>query len=104
MQHALNGRGEVTLVRRAGIIPDRDGLAIPGGESTTLSKLIAQTNIEDEIKKAAAAGIPILATFAGMVLVSRKIQGDAKVKSLSLTDTTMAETSSVLRRIPSSRS
>lgn len=89
MQQALDGRGEVALVRSAGINPECDGLALPGGESTTLSKLIAKTGIDDEIKKAAAAGIPILATCAGLVLVSRKIQGDARVKSLGLTDTTI---------------
>lgn len=79
MQRALDGRGEVALVRSAGIIPDCDGLAIPGGESTTLSKLIAGSGIDDEIKKAAAAGSPILATCAGLVLVSGKIQGDDRV-------------------------
>jgi pyridoxal 5'-phosphate synthase pdxT subunit len=89
MRQALEGRGEVALVRRSGIIPDCDGLAIPGGESTTLSKLIVRSGIDDEIKKAGAAGIPILATCAGLVLVSRKIQGDARVKSLGLTDTTI---------------
>ena len=89
MQRALDGRGEVALVKSAGIIPDCDGLAIPGGESTTLSKLIAGSGIDDEIKKAAAAGSPILATCAGLVLVSGKIQGDARVKSLGLTDTTI---------------
>ena len=89
MQRALDGRGEVALVRSDGIIPDCDGLAIPGGESTTLSKLIAGSGIDDEIKKAAAAGSPILATCAGLVLVSGKIQGDARVKSLGLTDTTI---------------
>lgn len=89
MQRALGGRGEVALVRSAAIIPDCDGLAIPGGESTTLSKLIAGSGIDNEIKKAAAAGSPILATCAGLVLVSGKIQGDARVKSLGLTDTTI---------------
>jgi len=37
--------GRVALVRRAGIIPDCDGLAVPGGESTTRSKICASNQI-----------------------------------------------------------
>jgi 5'-phosphate synthase pdxT subunit len=87
MERALGDRGSVLLVRRAGMVPDCDGLVLPGGESTTLSRQIAKTGIDQEIKRAADAGVPVLATCAGLVLVSRKIEGDTKVRPLGLMDT-----------------
>jgi 5'-phosphate synthase pdxT subunit len=89
MEKALGDRGSVVLVKRAGVVPDCDGLVIPGGESTTLSQQIAKAGIDQEIKRAADAGVPVLATCAGLVLVSRKIEGDTKVLPLGLMDTTI---------------
>jgi 5'-phosphate synthase pdxT subunit len=89
MQKVLGERGSVVLVRQTGIVPECDGLVLPGGESTTLSRQIAKTGIDEEIKNAAAAGVPVLATCAGMVLVSRDIQADAKVRPLGLMDSTV---------------
>ncbi len=89
MQRALGGRGSVVLIRRAGVVPNCDGLVLPGGESTTLSRQMANAGIDREIARAADAGIPVLATCAGLVLVSRKIEGDAKVQPLGLMDTTI---------------
>jgi 5'-phosphate synthase pdxT subunit len=62
---------------------------LPGGESTTLSSQLAKAGIDQEIKGAAASGVPVLATCAGLVLVSSKIQGDSKVRPLGLMDTTV---------------
>lgn len=89
MQRALGGRGAVVLIRHAGVVPDCDGLVLPGGESTTLSRQLAASGIDREIARAADAGIPVLATCAGLVLVSRKIEGDSKVRPLGLMDTTI---------------
>ena len=89
MERALRGRGSVIQVRRAGIVSDCDGLVLPGGESTTLSSQLANAGIDQEIKRAAASGVPVLATCAGLVLVSRIIQGDSKVRPLGLMDTTI---------------
>jgi pyridoxal 5'-phosphate synthase pdxT subunit len=89
MQSALGERGSVVLIRRAGIVPDCDGLVLPGGESTTLSRQLAAAGIDREIAYAADEGIPVLATCAGLVLVSRKIEGDVKVQTLGLMDTTI---------------
>jgi 5'-phosphate synthase pdxT subunit len=71
------------------MVPGCDGLVLPGGESTTLSQQIAKAGIDQEIKRAADAGVPVLATCAGLVLVSRKIEGDTKVRPLDLMDTTI---------------
>ncbi len=87
MERALQGKGEVQAVRTPGIIPGCDGLVLPGGESTTISKQLASSEMAEELKKAVYAGVPLLATCAGLVLVSREIEGEMRVKPLGLMDT-----------------
>lgn len=86
MQRALQGRCEVIEIRKAGLIPGCSGLVLPGGESTTISRQLANSGMTEELKAAAKAGVPILATCAGLVLVSKDIGGDAKVEPLGLMD------------------
>ncbi len=57
---------------------DLDGLAgriIPGGESTTIGKLLIEWGLMDKIKERAAAGMAIYGTCAGMILLAREIIG-----------------------------
>jgi 5'-phosphate synthase pdxT subunit len=89
MQRTLGDKGSIVLIRRAGIVPDCDGLVLPGGESTTLSRQMAKSGIDREIARAADADVPLLATCAGLVLVSGKIEGDDKIQPLGLMDTTI---------------
>ncbi|HET7676312.1 MAG TPA: pyridoxal 5'-phosphate synthase glutaminase subunit PdxT [Candidatus Limnocylindrales bacterium] len=56
------------------------GLIMPGGESTTLRKLIDRWGLRQPIAELAASGAPIFGTCAGMILLSRRIvDGDAPV-------------------------
>ncbi len=64
-------RGEVLPVRHSGTIPTCDAIILPGGESTTLGRLMAREGIDIEIKEAAAAGKPIMGTCAGLVLLAK---------------------------------
>jgi 5'-phosphate synthase pdxT subunit len=50
-------------------------LAIPGGESTTISKLARSAGLVDPIRERAAAGMPILGTCAGMILLADRVEG-----------------------------
>jgi 5'-phosphate synthase pdxT subunit len=86
MEKALEGRGSVFPVRKAGIAPGCDGLVLPGGESTAICKQLESSGIAEELKAAANAGVPIMATCAGLVLVSKEIEGDCKVRPLNLMD------------------
>ena len=86
MQRALQGKGEVLEVRKPGQIAQCDGLALPGGESTTICRQLESSGMTEELKRAAWSGVPILATCAGLVLVSREIEGVSKVKPLGLMD------------------
>jgi 5'-phosphate synthase pdxT subunit len=64
-------RGEVVPVRHSGTIPTCDAIILPGGESTTLGRLMAREGIDIEIKEAAASGKPIMGTCAGLVLLAK---------------------------------
>jgi 5'-phosphate synthase pdxT subunit len=49
-----------------------DALVIPGGESTTIGKLLVSTGLFDRVREMGLAGLPILGTCAGMVLLAKK--------------------------------
>jgi len=65
-----------------------DGLIIPGGESTSISRLMLDYNLVSEIKNLAKSGLPILGTCAGMILLAREIL-DSDVEPLGLMDITV---------------
>ncbi len=64
------------------------GLIIPGGESTTIGKLMNEWGIIDKIKARAAAGMAIYGTCAGMILLAKKII-DSDQPRLGLMDVTV---------------
>ncbi len=70
--------GEVVATRRAGIVLKSDAVIIPGGESTTISKLIFLDGIADEIIELAESGKPVMGTCAGLILLSK--YGDEQVE------------------------
>lgn len=75
----------VREIRTAGVVPDCDVLLLPGGESTTISRHVHAEDIADEIRAHAEAAKPILATCAGLILVSSGA-GDDRVETLGLLD------------------
>ncbi len=60
-------------VRLAADIESVDALAIPGGESTTMGKLLRAFELEELLQHRLAAGFPTLTTCAGLILLSRAI-------------------------------
>ena len=48
----------------------KDGLIIPGGESTTQSKLLRELGLFEPIRKDILAGLPVFGTCAGLILLS----------------------------------
>ncbi len=67
-----------------------DGLIIPGGESTTIRKLLTELRLYDFIKEKIISGMPVFGTCAGLITLARKITGDVKNpdKSLEVMDIT----------------
>jgi len=62
-----------------------DGLIIPGGESTTVGKLMARYGVDEAIRKRAAEGMPIFGTCTGMILLAKEIE-DSDQHRLGLMD------------------
>ncbi len=60
-----------------------DGLIIPGGESTSISRLILDYNLTNEIRNLAKNGLPILGTCAGMILLAKEIS-DSDVEPIGV--------------------
>ena len=61
------------LVKTPAEIAEVDALVIPGGESTTISKLANAFDLFDLISKRIADGLPTYGSCAGMILVSKSI-------------------------------
>jgi len=83
------GKGGTTVpIRRPEQFLDCDALIIPGGESTTISKLLANSGLTYAIKKRYdEAEFPIMGACAGMILLAKKVIGDGKkIISLELMD------------------
>jgi 5'-phosphate synthase pdxT subunit len=76
---------EALPVRLAPQLVGLDGLVIPGGESTAITKLMLSSNLTEEIKKLARKGLPIFGTCAGMIVLSTP-NSDRDVEPLGLMD------------------
>lgn len=77
----LNSLGVETFEIRQekDIMTDFDGLVLPGGESTTMGKLLIELNIFTHIQNAIKKGTPVFGTCAGLILLAKKIDNDDKV-------------------------
>ena len=65
-----------------------DGLIIPGGESTTISKLLNAYDLMPLAKRLATEGLPVLGTCAGMILLAKHLVDD-HTPALELMDITV---------------
>jgi len=62
-----------------------DGLVIPGGESTTISRLMSEFDLMKPVRGLGQEGLPILGTCAGMILLASNI-ADSRLETLGLMD------------------
>lgn len=74
---------EAVPVRLPRELVNLDGLIIPGGESTSISRLMLGDDLLDRIKSQAEDGLPVFGTCAGMILLASDVS-DSRVKSLGL--------------------
>lgn len=61
-------------VRRAEDLADLDGLVLPGGESTTMLKLLDVEGLWEPLAQTLRSGIPVLATCAGTILLAEHVE------------------------------
>lgn len=66
---------EAIPVRKPAELSGLDRLIIPGGESTTMLNLMHSFSLFEPLKELAQAGLPVMGTCAGMILLARKVSG-----------------------------
>jgi 5'-phosphate synthase pdxT subunit len=76
---------EAVEVRKPSELADLDGLIIPGGESTTLLRLMEEWQFVPALEKFHAEGRPLFGTCAGAILMAREVE-DPRQFSLGLID------------------
>lgn len=71
---ALRASGARAMpVRRVAELSEVDGLVIPGGESTTMSRLLDIFELLEPLRERIAAGLPVYGSCAGMILLATKV-------------------------------
>jgi pyridoxal 5'-phosphate synthase pdxT subunit len=82
--------GTATEVRQPKHLDGVDSLIIPGGESTTMSKLLVSTGLFEPIAKRLHAGMPAFGTCAGMILLAATVlDGRADQQTFAVIDITV---------------
>jgi pyridoxal 5'-phosphate synthase pdxT subunit len=75
---ALRASGaETATVRRADELDQVDGLIIPGGESTTIWKLIDNFGLAEPLRKRIGDGMPVFGSCAGMIMLADRLPDPA---------------------------
>ncbi|MGF7050116.1 5'-phosphate synthase pdxT subunit [Paenibacillus sp. DS2015] len=80
---------EGVAIKRIEELNDIEGLIIPGGESTTIGKLMRKYGFIEAIREFSAAGKPIFGTCAGLIVLATTIEGQEEAH-LELMDITVA--------------
>jgi len=81
---ASGKRGEAISVRKPHDLEKVDALIIPGGESTTIAKLIDKFKLREPILERAKSGMPLMGTCAGCIIVAS--EGDGTIEQMGLVD------------------
>lgn len=68
----------IELRQREDLNQPFDGLVLPGGESTVQGKLLKELGMFEALKEKIKEGMPVLATCAGLILLSEQISNDDK--------------------------
>lgn len=74
MLEALNA--ECIEIRQKKDLKDLCGIVLPGGESTVQGQLLHKLDLFKPLKTLIEEGLPVLATCAGLILLSKKIEGE----------------------------
>ncbi len=71
---ALRAAGaDAVPVRRESELADLDGIVIPGGESTTIGRLLGVFGLLEPLRTAVSGGLPAFGSCAGMILLASRI-------------------------------
>ena len=78
MVDAVLGSGSAIAVRKAEQLDDVSAAIIPGGESTTIGRLMRNSGVFERLRQLGEEGFPIWGTCAGMIMLAK--EGDEQVK------------------------
>ncbi|GLC29964.1 pyridoxal 5'-phosphate synthase glutaminase subunit PdxT [Clostridium omnivorum] len=67
---------EVVEVKNAEQLKTLQGIILPGGESTTMGKLLRERGMIEELRESILMGMPTYGTCAGMILLAKEIEGE----------------------------
>jgi 5'-phosphate synthase pdxT subunit len=78
---------EAVAVKRVEELDELQGLVIPGGESTTIGKLMRKYGFMDAIRSFSAQGKPVFGTCAGLIVLADAIEGqeEAHLRLMNMT-------------------
>lgn len=76
---------DAVLIRLPSDLNKVKALIIPGGESTTMSRLLSDYRLMEPIRKLIREGLPVLGTCAGMILLAKKV-AEAEVEPIGVMD------------------
>ncbi|WP_136607597.1 pyridoxal 5'-phosphate synthase glutaminase subunit PdxT [Paenibacillus dokdonensis] len=80
---------EGVAIKKKEELQEIQGLIIPGGESTTIGKLMRKYDFMDVIRQFSAEGKPVFGTCAGLIVLAKSIEGQEEAH-LELMDMTVA--------------
>lgn len=70
---------EAVPIKKVSQLETISGLVIPGGESTTIGKLMRQYGFMESLLELASKGFPLFGTCAGMIILAKHISGQSEV-------------------------
>ncbi|WP_160677332.1 pyridoxal 5'-phosphate synthase glutaminase subunit PdxT [Clostridium sp. C8-1-8] len=88
INHLIKLNCEAVEVRKKEELEGLDGIILPGGESTTIGKLLRKIGIYDTLRHKILEGLPVWGTCAGMILLAKDIDND-NVSHLATMDITV---------------
>ncbi|MBN1524615.1 MAG: pyridoxal 5'-phosphate synthase glutaminase subunit PdxT [Spirochaetales bacterium] len=74
MEMLKRAGADISLIRKSEHLEGIDACVIPGGESTTIGKLLVRNNLFKPLKQRIEEGLPVFGTCAGMILLAKDIQ------------------------------
>lgn len=87
-QHIERIGHEAIIVKYPEQLEEIDGLILPGGESTTIGKLLNRTEMMVPLRQLIKEGLPVWGTCAGMILLAKELDNDP-VTHLAVMDITV---------------
>lgn len=70
---------ENIYIKEASQLEEIDGIILPGGESTTIGKLMRDIELLEKLKLKIQGGLPVFGTCAGMILLAKKLVDDSTI-------------------------